>query len=254
MSRISLKIFLTRHHGCPWARVISDQRVHHCSVLQPGSWLNWRVSHHIQAVGVISDVNIIHGRANEVRMFENHIVTSSVTTKIILVSVSSEDITRSNGGSDFQWARDAETRNRLWKARHDAWYAAMALRPGCKVKNVSCHFSTFPQAPAGDWWTDIKAYPVDYLVFQVWSLQLFSRSLFLITWQIIVILSPSLGIFINFCFLHPFERMMPSKTDWLVENLYTSCLLTGPWYSLLLCNYGDAYPVSILWCCSCKIV
>lgn len=174
-------------------------RINECitALLQLGSWLNWRVSHHIQAVGVISDVNIIHGWENEAHRFENHAVTSSVTTKMILVSVSSEDITRSNGGSDFQWARDAETRNRLWKARHDAWYAAMALRPGCKVKNVSCHFSTFPQARAGDWWTDIKAYPVDYLVFQVWSLQLLSRSLFLITWQIIVILSPSLGIFIT---------------------------------------------------------
>ncbi|XP_077425745.1 putative D-lactate dehydrogenase, mitochondrial [Vanacampus margaritifer] len=45
----------------------------------------------------------------------------------------SEEITQINGGSDFQWARDAETRNRLWKARHDAWYAAQALRPGCKA-------------------------------------------------------------------------------------------------------------------------
>ncbi|XP_035980755.1 probable D-lactate dehydrogenase, mitochondrial isoform X2 [Fundulus heteroclitus] len=43
-----------------------------------------------------------------------------------------EEITQSNEGSDFQWARDTETRNRLWKARHDAWYAAQALRPGSK--------------------------------------------------------------------------------------------------------------------------
>ncbi|XP_018594959.2 putative D-lactate dehydrogenase, mitochondrial [Scleropages formosus] len=44
-----------------------------------------------------------------------------------------EDITRGNGGSDFSWAQDAETRGQLWKARHDAWYAALALRPGCKA-------------------------------------------------------------------------------------------------------------------------
>ncbi|MBI0435402.1 FAD-binding oxidoreductase [Roseomonas sp. KE0001] len=36
------------------------------------------------------------------------------------------------GGKGFAWAEDAETRNRLWKARHDAWWAANALWPGCR--------------------------------------------------------------------------------------------------------------------------
>jgi D-lactate dehydrogenase (cytochrome) len=37
-----------------------------------------------------------------------------------------------HGGHSFQWATRPEDRDRLWKARHDALYAALALRPGCR--------------------------------------------------------------------------------------------------------------------------
>lgn len=36
------------------------------------------------------------------------------------------------GGGEFVWATQAEDRTRLWTARHNAYWAAMGLRPGCK--------------------------------------------------------------------------------------------------------------------------
>ncbi len=43
-----------------------------------------------------------------------------------------------HGGSDFQWATKTEDRNRLWQARHNAYYAGRSLRPGANGVVTDC--------------------------------------------------------------------------------------------------------------------
>lgn len=44
-----------------------------------------------------------------------------------------QQLASGNDGTGWQWSTDPGERNRLWKARHDAYYAARALRPGAKA-------------------------------------------------------------------------------------------------------------------------
>lgn len=46
---------------------------------------------------------------------------------------SAEEIAAENGALGFQWALTTEARAKLWHARHNAFYAAVALRPGGKA-------------------------------------------------------------------------------------------------------------------------
>src|SRR5215467_7350163 len=60
--------------------------------------------------------------------FEFHGTPAGVAEQVEMVKA----IAGEHGGDDFRWATTPEQRSKLWQARHDAYYAALALRPGSK--------------------------------------------------------------------------------------------------------------------------
>ncbi|HIF67820.1 MAG: FAD-linked oxidase C-terminal domain-containing protein [SAR324 cluster bacterium] len=60
--------------------------------------------------------------------FEFHGTPASVAEQAERVG----EIADENGGSNFQWATKEQDRQKLWEARHNGYYAALALRPGCR--------------------------------------------------------------------------------------------------------------------------
>ena len=60
---------------------------------------------------------------------EFHGTENFVKEQVEMFQMISED----NGGGNFQWTVHAEDRNRLWQARHDAAYAAKAMRPNAQI-------------------------------------------------------------------------------------------------------------------------
>ncbi len=61
--------------------------------------------------------------------FEFHGNENSVREQAEVV----QGIAREHGGQDFEWATRPEDRTRLWDARHNAYFACLQVRPGCRA-------------------------------------------------------------------------------------------------------------------------
>jgi D-lactate dehydrogenase (cytochrome) len=65
-------------------------------------------------------------------LFEFHGSSASVKEQAQTV----QEIAKDTGGTDFDWAENPEDRTRLWTARHNAYFAGIQLRPGCRVSTT----------------------------------------------------------------------------------------------------------------------
>jgi D-lactate dehydrogenase (cytochrome) len=68
-------------------------------------------------------------RPEPMLLMEFHGSPASVKEQAELV----QEIAQEHGGNAFEWATTPEERTRLWTARHNAYFAAIQSRPGCRA-------------------------------------------------------------------------------------------------------------------------
>ena len=82
----------------------------------------------LDAINRYSKMDAIRSRRRSSSNFTATATRTSPTTRETVQALAAE-----HGGHGFQWATQLEDRERLWQARHDALYAALALRPGSRA-------------------------------------------------------------------------------------------------------------------------
>lgn len=85
--------------------------------------------HAVRSVNLYSKLEL---RETPLLLFEFHGSAAGVQEQ----AASVQDIVHEHGGMDFEWAHRAEDRSRLWAARHNAYFAGLQLRPGCRASTT----------------------------------------------------------------------------------------------------------------------
>ncbi len=67
-------------------------------------------------------------------LFEFHGSPAGVEEQATLV----QQIADEHGACGFEWATRPEDRSRLWAARHNAYFALLQMRPGCRAISTDC--------------------------------------------------------------------------------------------------------------------
>ena len=80
----------------------------------------------IRACNAYSRLNLVE---QPTLFLEFHGTQSSTREQVAMFA----EIAAGEGGGEFVWAEHAEERNKLWQARHDAYWAARGLRPACEI-------------------------------------------------------------------------------------------------------------------------
>ena len=88
-------------------------------------------THTVRAVNLYSKLALHEG---PMLLFEFHGSPAGVTEQAQTV----QDICHEFDGQDFEWATHQEDRNRLWTARHNAYFATLQLRPGATAISTDC--------------------------------------------------------------------------------------------------------------------
>jgi D-lactate dehydrogenase (cytochrome) len=80
----------------------------------------------IRAVNAASKLSL---REQHTLFFEFHGTEAGVREQAETVQAIAAEF----GGQDFEWATRPEDRNRLWDARHKAYFSCLQVRPGCRA-------------------------------------------------------------------------------------------------------------------------